>query len=292
MNTLTVRQLSKSFGLHKVLDRLSLTVRAGEIFGLLGPSGAGKTTLTSILTGQLSMDEGHILTDGQDGLPSPSRVGIMMDNWGLYDRMTVYDNLRFFAIMMGADLSKIDPLLARTGLSSARNRAVSRLSKGMRSRVCFCRALLKNEEILFLDEPTSGLDPGCTQTLHQMILEEKERGCAVFLTTHNMHEAETLCDEVALLHEGHIVESGAPHDICRRYDHLKTIRVETQAGKILEFPNSTQGLTGICQLSEKEPLASVHTSEPNLEKVFLELTGKELNADDTESEAGSRDHAS
>ena len=211
-----VSGLSHSFGEKKVLDNISFQAAKGEITGLLGPSGAGKTTLVNLLTGQIKPDAGKITIDGDTG--NRSRAGIMMDSFGLYERLSVYENLKIFAGIYRAPRERIDGLLKKAEMIKEKKTTVGKLSKGMRSRVNFCRALLKECDILYLDEPTSGLDPATTKKIHEMMLEEKSAGTTIFLTTHNMHEAEKLCDRVLLLNEGRLVENGVPKEICRKYN--------------------------------------------------------------------------
>ncbi len=274
-----IKGVCHSFGGRQVLRDIDLSVEKGEIMGLLGPSGAGKTTLVNIMTGQLLPEKGSVSIDGQPlsrGLGNLPAVGIMMDDWGLYDRLSVYGNLKFYSRILPAPASRIDEVLESTGLMSAKKIAVSNLSKGMKSRLNLCRALLKDIRVLFLDEPTSGLDPATAQRIHRLILEQKEKGTTVFLTTHNMSEAQELCDNVALLDQGRIVEYGSPGDICRRYDHLNRLLIRQKDGRTLELPNSSQSAESLKLLMEQDNLATIHSSEPDLEKVFLELTGRRL----------------
>lgn len=139
-----------------------------------------------------------------------------------------------------------------------------------------CRAFLRDMDILYLDEPTSGLDPATSEKIHELILEKKKEGVTIFLTTHNMFEAEKLCEEVFLLNQGKIVEQGAPDEICRRYNSLDTIRVILKDGEKLEFANAARSAGPIASLIEEGKLLSIHSSEPDLEKVFLQLTGRSL----------------
>ena len=164
-----------SYGTKSVLHDISFSISSGTITGLLGPSGAGKTTLVNLLTGQLKPDKGVIT----QAVPSPA-TGVMMDDLGLYERLTVWDNLALFAELYRVSRKRIEPLLIRTGLIHAKKQTVSSLSKGMRNRVNFCRALLKDVQILYLDEPTSGLDPATTEKIHELILEERKKGYCCF----------------------------------------------------------------------------------------------------------------
>jgi len=275
--SIVLDKVSHSFDNNRVLENICLRVEKGEIIGLLGPSGAGKTTLVNIMTGQLLPDEGKVYVNSEDFTKKTrdlSSVGVMMDDLGLYERMSVYENLRFYARIYNVKKSRICEVLEKTGLLSAKKTSVSNLSKGMRNRVSFCRALLKDIRILFLDEPTSGLDPATAKEIHRMLLQQREKGTTVFLTTHNMYEAQELCDHVALLNQGRIVEYGRPKDICLRYDHLNKILVGRKNGEIIELENSRACLKQLSSFIEKEDIATIHSSEPDLEKVFLELTGR------------------
>lgn len=278
---LEARDISYSYGKMKVLDQVSLTVKRGEILGLLGPSGAGKTTLVNVLTGQLEPDGGTLFAGGRKqpedtGTPADIQAGIMMDCFGLYERLSVWENLRIFAKLYRVPEERIRKLLKRVKLEQAQRMTVARLSKGMRSRVNFCRALLKPADILYLDEPTSGLDPATAGELHQLIEEEKHRGTAIFLTTHNMQEAAKLCGEILLLHQGKIIERGAPREICMRYNAENRIEIVLKNGETIYLKNKKESAEQIFHWMKEECMASLHSSEPDLEQVFLKLTGRGL----------------
>lgn len=264
--------LFHSFGENRVLEDVSLEIEKGKVIGLLGPSGAGKTTLVNILTGQLAPSAGMVKTR-KDHLVT----GIMMDSFGLYERLTVWDNLKIFAEIYQVSGSKIEDLLVRTELSEARKTVVGKLSKGMRNRVNFCRALLKDMDILYLDEPTSGLDPATTEKIHELIGEEKAAGTTIFLTTHNMHEAEKLCDSILLLNQGKIIEQGVPEALCRKYNLENTIEVILEGGERTVLANSGENADVLARMMGEGKIVSIHSSEPDLEKVFLYLTGRKLN---------------
>lgn len=128
----------------------------------------------------------------------------------------------------------------------------------------------------FMDEPTSGLDPATTESLHELIMNEKKKGTTIFLTTHNMHEAQKLCDHIALLNEGKIVEYGAPDEICRRYNHQKKILIHLKDGSDMEISHSAESGNILADIFRKNEVETIHSTEPNLETVFMELTGKGL----------------
>jgi ABC-2 type transport system ATP-binding protein len=267
-----VNNLSFSFGKKHILKDISLTVEKGTVVGVLGASGAGKTTLINILTEQLKSSDGTIKTF-HNNLVS----GIMMDSFGLYDRLTVWDNLTIFADLYHVPHKKIEKLLEKVELTDARKTAVTDLSKGMRNRVNFCRALLKELDILYLDEPTSGLDPATTDKIHELIQEERRNKTTIFLTTHNMHEAEKLCDKIILLNEGSIIEQGVPRDICMKYNIENTIEILLKNQKKYVLQNNSASSDTLYKMMKEETIVSIHSSEPDLEKVFLYLTGRKLN---------------
>lgn len=280
-DTVVVRNLSHRFANHQVLRDVTFQVQEGEIFGLLGPSGAGKTTLIKILTGQLRQDNGYSEILGKDtqklGDLERKQIGAMMDNFGLYERLSVYDNLSFYADIYHVSRNKINGLLKSIGLYEARRTGVSKLSKGMKNRLSLARALMNNIHLLFLDEPTVGLDPVTTREIHHVLKQQKEKGTTIFLTTHNMHEAESLCDHVALLSNGSIIEYGKPVDICKKYNHLNKLRITLRNGELITLENGSASALLIKEYLEKNMIESIHSTEPTLETVFVELTGKGLN---------------
>ena len=223
----------KRFGSQTVLSDVTLEAKEKEIFGLLGPSGAGKTTIINILTNQLDADGGS----HQIGT-TPFETGLMLEEDGLYPRLSCIENLNVFAGIYQIPKKKSLEALRSVGLECVAKKAVSALSKGMRQRLALARAILHEPKILFLDEPTSGLDPATARGIHKLVLRLRENGATVFLTTHNMEEAVKLCDRVALLHKGKIVEHGVPAEICERHGAVKTM--------------------------------------PDLETVFIKMTGVEL----------------
>lgn len=279
-NTIKADGISKSFGDRKVLDGIDLDIRSGEIFGLLGPSGAGKTTLIKILTGQLLQDGGSANINGNDTRKLSGthrrRFGITMDDFGVYERLSCTENLKIFARIYGLGNAQIEWACRTVGLSDAAKIPAGKLSKGMTGRLKLARAFMTDPDILFLDEPTSGLDPVASDEIHKIILSEKARGKTVFLTTHTMTEAEKLCDHIALLNEGRIVEYGSPKEICRRYDHQRMLNIHLYDGEDMQIPFNKSAAAIIAELIISGRAETVHTTEPDLETVFTELTGKEL----------------
>ena len=208
----------KRFEEQTVLSDVAFDVKEGEIFGLMGPSGAGKTTIINILTRQLDADGGTFTTGA-----AMLETGLMLDADGLYVRLTCLENLNVFAEVYGIPHRKSLEALRNVKLEDAAKKPVNTLSKGMRQRLALARAILHEPKVLFLDEPTSGLDPSTAKGIHTLIRGLCGNGATVFLTTHNMDEAVSLCHHVALLHKGKIVEYGEPAEICQRHDSFKTV---------------------------------------------------------------------
>ncbi len=281
---ISAKGICKSFTDKEVLSGIDLDIKPGKIFGLLGPSGAGKTTLIRIITGQLGFDSGEVRVfakpvnelTGDD----KKKIGIMMDDHGVYDRLSCTDNLKIFADIYGVPYSEIGKALKETGLADSAKKPAMKLSKGMRARLQLARVFMVRPKILFLDEPTSGLDPMTMKYIHKLILDRRDSGCTVFLTTHNMEEAAVLCDEVALLNEGKIVDRGAPSEICRRYNHQKTINIHLKTGEDISLVHGAESAEKISSLIEQGKVETIHSSEPTLETVFIELTGRKLEAEE------------
>ena len=213
-----MNNIVKRFGSQTVLSDVTFEAKDKEIFGLMGPSGAGKTTIINIFTRQLDADGGTFST-GVEML----ETGLMLDADGLYVRLSCLENLNIFTEIYGIPRKKSLETLRNVGLEDAAKKTVNALSKGMRQRLAIARAILHEPKVLFLDEPTSGLDPMTARGIHTLIRGLCDNGATVFLTTHNMEEAIKLCNHVALLHKGIIVEYGAPTEICERHDSFKTV---------------------------------------------------------------------
>lgn len=279
MNIIEMNNISKTFGDKTVLNAIHLTIKRGEIFGLLGPSGAGKTTIMKILTGQLTyrgnasvmnMDCGYMKDDIY------KHIGISMNEQGFYERLSIYDNLLLFARLTGTPKEVIDDTLRKVGLLENKKIAVAKLSKGMKQRLSLAKAILHSPDILFLDEPTSGLDPLTMNAIHELMISMNNKGTTIFLTTHNMEEASKLCGHVALLNEGTICEYGIPNEICQRYNHLQKIKVKLKNGKEHLYSNGKENANEIYQALCKEEILSIHSCEPTLATVFIELTGRRV----------------
>lgn len=278
-NVLSMEDVSLSFGEKRVLDGLSFSVARGECFGFLGPSGAGKTTTIKLLTRQLVKDAGHIVLFGRP-IENASdadyeRIGILSDTSALYERMSIEDNLRLYAKIRGRGEGDIARLLERMDLSRDRKTLVKNCSKGMRQRAALLAALIHSPELLFLDEPTSGLDPAARAEVHRMLAELRSAGTTVFLTTHDMAEADSVCDRIAILDAGRIVAEGAPQSLKLRYARNRVV-VVTRTRGVVETAKDASAADGLRDLFAAGEVLSIHSDEPNLEEVFLELTGREF----------------
>lgn len=279
VNCIALNGVSKEFGEKRVLKDISLNVDEGELLGFLGPSGAGKTTLIKILTGQISYN-GTAKVFGKEcnGLSRDiyNQIGMVLDNCGIYDRLSCYDNLLLFARLYKITKSSIKEVLVKVGLGNEVKTPAGRLSKGMKQRLYLARAVLHKPKLLFLDEPTSGLDPNTAQEIHKFLLELKAGGTTIFLTTHNMEEAYQMCDNIALLSEGSIIEYGVPKEICRKYNTQKLITILSREGEEILLPNQPESALEIGKYFAEDRVEAIHSSEPNLETVFVALTGRGL----------------
>lgn len=275
-----LNHVSKKYDSHIVLKDIDAVLYEGEILGFLGPSGAGKTTTIKILTGQLKQTSGEAYVLGIDCKNIDEtiyeQIGIVTDISGIYERMTVYENMRYFAKIHRVDMKRVDMLLKRVGLFEHRKKQASKLSKGQGQRLVLARAVLHNPKVLFLDEPTSGLDPSIALEIHKLLIELKNEGMAIFLTTHNMEEATKLCDHVALLNDGVIVEYGTPKELCLRYNQEKKYHLVFNDYEEKTVLHTKENTEKIYEWMTKNKLASIHSCEPTLETVFLEVTGREL----------------
>lgn len=278
---LSLSHISKRFKTELALRDINMALHQGEILGFLGPSGAGKTTTIKIITGQLRQTSGEAKLLGTDSANIDSsiyeKIGVVSDNSGIYGKMTVWQNLAVFARIWKVPRERVEQVLAQVGLAEHKGKPAGKLSKGQTQRLVLARAVLHKPRILFLDEPTSGLDPSTAVAIHRMLLELKEEGMAIFLTTHNMEEATKLCDRVALLHDGEIVEFGSPQEICLKFNRNKRYTVLLQGGEELVLEQNGENIRKIAQWMERDEILRIHSCEPTLETVFLEVTGKDLN---------------
>ena len=272
---ITVEKITKRFGNKTALNQIQFNVDKGEIFGFLGPSGAGKTTLINILTGQLKADEGTtqlLGKDTKDLTPEDlTHIGLVGDSSGYYEKLSLEKNLIVYAKIYGLPNSRADEVLEQVGLLESKKTIAEKLSTGMRQRMFLARALLNRPELLFLDEPTSGLDPMTSKKIHRLLEELKAAGTTIFLTTHDMVEATEMCDRISLLNQGDLVEIGTPRDIIQKYNQEKRVKVTymDHSEQVMAFEDlKDQDMTQV---------ELIHSMEPTLEDIFIQLTGEKLN---------------
>lgn len=269
------RNIVKTFGRKRALNSINFEIREGEIFGFLGPSGSGKTTMINILTGQLLPDSGKtqlLGKDSQDLHPTDlEKIGIVSDQSGFYEKLSLEKNLLLYAKLYGVNLNRVDELLDQVGLLASKKILAEQLSTGMKQRMLLARALINQPKILFLDEPTSGLDPTTSKSIHELLVQLKESGTTIFLTTHDMNEATLLCDHLDLLNKGKLIEQGSPADIIQKYNTNKRIKViyNNRQERIFDFSELSTLATN--------DIISIHSCEPTLEEIFIRLTGEKLN---------------
>ena len=279
---LRAENLRYAYGDLVAVDGVSLSVAPGEILGLLGPNGAGKSTTIRMLIGLLTPHAGSIEVLGmrmpQQRRAIQARIGVVFEEKNLYTNLSGRENLAFFARLFGLHDVDFDELLDRVGLSGRGKDRVSGYSKGMRQRLTVARALLNQPDVLFLDEPTDGLDPVSARSVRGLIRDEAERGVAVLLTTHDMHEADELSDRVAFIDDGRILALDAPERL--KLGHgSRSVRVRYGGdGHVEEAVLPLDG-TADAQLREllaRDDLLTVHTEEATLEDVFVDFAGRRL----------------
>ena len=279
-NCIEVKGLQKVFGTKTAIKNIDLQIEEGEIFGLLGPSGAGKTTMIKMLTGELNKTGGEIQVLGKQPAAFhtsefKSQIGILSDNSALYERLTVFDNLKLFASLYGAPMERIDEILKMMDMLETKKTMVKKLSKGMMQRILLAKALMHRPRLLFLDEPTSALDPANMMQIHRVLKELNEQGSTIFINTHNMEEATVLCDRVAFLHEGEIKELDTPEKLRYKYSSHE-FHVTTIDGEVLNFPNDAASANDIAALIKTNNVKFIQTDHPTLGEIFIKVTGKEL----------------
>ena len=269
-----VSNLTKKFNNDLALNKLNFSVHTGEIFGFLGPSGAGKTTTIKILTGQLSHDGGDITILGQT--PNTfqkiaNQVGVVSDTSGFYEKLSIYDNLLAYCKLFSVTRTRLNALLKQVNLYNHRKTIVEKASTGMKQRFLLVRAIIHQPKLLFLDEPTSGLDPTTTKKIHELLTNLKKSGTTIFLTTHNMHEATLLCDHLVLLNNGRLVEQGNPKNLIVKYNSEKKVTLTYKDGtnELIPFIN-------LKTIDDFSRIETIHSCEPSLNDIFVTLTGGEF----------------
>ena len=302
--TIAVRSLRKSYGPVKAVDGVSFEVQRGEFFGILGPNGAGKTTTLEIVEGLRQADDGEVSVLGLPAWPrNPAllpRIGVQLQASSFFERLTAREQLHTFASLYGVPAGRAEEMLGVVGLQDQAITRTEKLSGGQAQRLSIACALVHDPEVVFLDEPTGALDPQARRNLWDLLRQISAEGRTVVLTTHHMDEAETLCDRVAIMDHGVILEEGPPAALVRRLDQPLRVSVESgqlpaeaaralaaRAGAVPEGVTDDGVLLTIATrdpaavlagLAEHDALTGLRVSGATLEDVFLQLTGREYRA--------------
>lgn len=262
---------------------VSFSIAEGQIFGFLGPSGAGKSTTQKILIRLLQGYEGRVSILDKDlntwDADYYQHIGVSFELPNHYQKLTALENLNFFRTLYNGPTEDPYKLLEMVGLENDANTRVAQFSKGMQMRLNFVRALLHRPRILFLDEPTSGLDPVNARNVKDIVLQKRREGCTIFLTTHDMHVADELCDQVAFIVDGTIVQTDSPRELKIRHGE-RLVRVEYgRNGHSQQREFALEGLGSnneFLSLLRAEPIQTIHTKEATLDDIFIKVTGRAL----------------
>lgn len=266
------------------LRGLSFEIAPGEIFGFLGPSGAGKSTTQKIMIGLLKSYQGQIQISKREvkdwGQDLYTQIGVSFELPNHFLKLTALENLRYFGSLYPQSL---DPMtvLEWVSLADAAHKKVKDFSKGMKIRLNVARSLIHKPHILFLDEPTSGLDPVNAQKIKELVLRLRAEGTTVFVTTHDMHVAEQLCDRVAFITEGKISALDAPDTLKKRYGKREVLVQYPSESTLKEARFSLENLgdnADFLRLIQTQEIETIHSQETTLEQVFIQVTGQALKA--------------
>ena len=278
-----VEDLSYEYPTSKgpVLKHLNFAIDKGEIFGFLGPSGAGKSTTQKVLykilsdfTGRVSVQDRPLNDWGNEYF---EKIGVGFELPNHYLKLTARENLKLFGSFYPKhNLHDLDALFESFGLAADSNKRVEEFSKGMKMRLNFIRAVMHDPDILFLDEPTAGLDPINAQRIKRYIVDLKNKGKTIFVTTHDMTTADELCDRVSFIADGEIRLTGKPSALKHQYGK-HTVKVELQSGQAAEFPIEALGTNPMfLDFISQNEILRINTQEATLEEVFIEVTGTTL----------------
>jgi ABC-2 type transport system ATP-binding protein len=284
MPIIETHNLSKKFGQRLAVDDLTLEVAEGEVLGFLGPNGAGKTTTIRLLSGIIAPTSGSATVAGLCPDREPEKlhevIGLLTESAGFYDRLTARRNLEYFAgfYLEIEAKSQVEKYLRLTGLWDRQRDKVGAFSKGMKQRLALARALLHEPEVLFLDEPTAGLDPEAAQEMRQVIRKLSMEGRTVFLSTHNLSEAEYLCHRIAVIRT-HLLALDTPANLRQRlFRRRVVVQLETIPESIPEVVRRLSFVEGISQEGEKllVDLVDPDQNRPELVKCIVDAGGRVL----------------
>jgi ABC-2 type transport system ATP-binding protein len=296
--TISVRNLRKSYGSTVAVGGVSFEVEQGEFFGILGPNGAGKTTTLEMLEGLRQPDAGELTVLGLRPWPRNSallpRIGVQLQSSSFFERLTAREQLRTFASLYGVSARRADEWLGVVGLDEQAEVKAEQLSGGQAQRLSIACALVHDPELVFMDEPTGALDPAARRNLWDLLRRINADGRTVVLTTHHMDEAETLCDRVAIMDHGQILQLGPPAALVRGVD--SPVRISVESGQLTAAEAELLGegvitddgvsltiatrdpAAVLAGLAGKNALAGLRVQGATLEDVFLGLTGREYRA--------------
>jgi ABC-2 type transport system ATP-binding protein len=276
---ISIRNLGKRYKRVVAVDDVSLDVLEGEVFGLIGPNGAGKTTTMECVQGHRVPDKGTISVLGldprRDGNALRMRIGVQHQEAQLQKRIKVWEAVDLWQSLYPRAVDG-DALLARLGLEAKRDSWFMTLSGGQKQRLFIALALIHEPEVVFLDELTTGLDPQARRAIWGLVTGIRDRGTTVFLTTHLMEEAERLCDRVAIIEHGRLIEMGTPAELVRRHCPERTVVFTTDDGQTQTLRGEGDDfVTEVIHRITRENLQvrGFRTEIPTLEDVFLKLTG-------------------
>jgi len=283
-NAVEVTSLTKSFGELLAVDGISFEVKKGELFGFLGPNGAGKTTTIRMLTGVIKPDKGTASVFGYDilkqGLKTRQLMGIVPEMANAYVDLSAWNNLMLIGALYGVPkkqrTERAESLLKKFELYERRNHVVKGFSKGMKQKLLLCMALISEPQILFLDEPTSGLDVESQRRIKDTIKEYNADGTTVFLTTHNMEEANQLCDRIAIINHGKIAAIDSPERLRLRSSGLQSIEISFDKTVNTEDLLSIKGVEKAAKMGDKLKLYVEETS-PVIDALVDYARSKEIN---------------
>ncbi len=279
---IAAQQLTRRFGDKIAVDALTLEAQAGEVFGFLGHNGAGKTTTVRLLNGVLEPHAGSARVLGldpiRDGAALRARAGVLTESAALDARLTGRDNLLIYADLFGVPkdrvASRVTELLDLFGLSDSAALKVAAYSTGMRQRLALARALLHEPEVLFLDEPTAGLDPLAARQTHELIAGlTRQKGRTVFLCTHNLVEAQRLCDRVAVMERGRMVAMGAPAELARQYLRRLDVDLEVAPEHVEAAADLLAGASAL--VAGRPQVIANHLAQGANNSLSLTVTGRE-----------------
>ncbi len=308
-NIIEIKNLTKKFGNFTAVNNINLSIREGEIFGFLGPNGAGKTTTINMLTTLMKPSSGAAVIDNNDIVTKGARIrsiiGVVPQSFSLFPELTAQENLAYIGKLYGLTTAQINErseyLLKTVSLIDHRDRIAGDYSGGMKQRLSLAASLMSNPRILFMDEPTTGLDPQSRIAMRELTKLLNKQGMTIVYTTHDMDEAEKICDTITIMDNGRIAASGTSEELKKMIADHHTIEVELEViskeiiaelkklpyvvsvehtGELIEL--KVKGREGVFyKLSDflhrkNETVVEIKFKEPSLEDVFIQLTKKDL----------------